>query len=157
LAFHPDEAGTSATSEANRIDIRYRGTRVIWEYQPDNGRYWRSADGLPHFDANTQEQVSAANVIILYAEHTESLVIEGGWDSTPIYGYQIAVWGENSAILFRDGQRYDGYWTRTLRENIFNFRTIDGELLYLKPGNTWVQVMPTPEQQNAEVEWLIVE
>ena len=34
------------------------------------GMYQRFSDGQPHADANTGEQVSADNVVILYARHT---------------------------------------------------------------------------------------
>ena len=65
--------------------------------------------------------------------------------------------GENSAVLFRDGQRYDARWVRTVREDIITLRTMDDEILYLKPGNTWIQVIRDPQQQDPNAEWLITE
>jgi hypothetical protein len=139
------------------IDLRYRATRVRWEYNPETGLYYRFADGVGHFDANTQQQITAANVVILYAEHTDTEIIESQWQGSISYSVQIAVWGENDVILFRDGLRYDGRWVRTVREDIIALRTYDGEILYLKPGNTWFQIVREPEQQNPTEEWLNVE
>jgi hypothetical protein len=73
------------------------------------------------------------------------------------YGIEIRLWFEGDATLFRDGQRYDGRWVRPTREDMIGLRTNDGQLLYLKPGNTWFQVMRLPEQQDPAEESLTVE
>lgn len=156
LAFHPAPPH-QPTGSASQVDVRYRGTRAIWNYNPDIGQYERVTDGEPHRDANTGEQVTSDNVVILYAEHTETPVVEARWQGNPIWSIQIAVWGRNDAVLFRDGQRYDGYWTRTKREDIISLRTQEGELLYLKPGQTWFQVVRAKDQQDPDAEWLRVD
>ncbi|MFW5709569.1 MAG: DUF3048 domain-containing protein [Chloroflexota bacterium] len=147
-----DESGP-----ATHIDIRYRSTRVNWTYDAEDDVYLRTADGTPHTDALTGERITADNVVILFAEHTETEVVESMWQGNPIWSLQIAVWGENDAVLFRDGRRYDGRWTRTIREDIISLRTDSGEMLYLKPGTTWYQVVRAADQQNPEEEWLISE
>lgn len=156
LAFHPDpppgESGSAIT-----LDVRYLATRVGWEYHAETGAYLRFADGLAHQDANTQTQVSAANVVILYAAHTDTDIVESEWQGNISWSTQIAVWGENQVTLCRDGRRYDGYWTRTIREHIISLRTADGEILYLKPGNTWFQIVREVEQQLPDYEWVLIE
>ena len=156
LAFHSDVPPNS-DAPAIDIDLRYRTTRINWVYDETTGRYLRFADGQPHRDANTNEQVSAANVVVLYAEHTDTNIIESQWQNSISWSTQIAVWGENSAVLFRDGQRYDARWVRIVREDIITLRTMDDEILYLKPGNTWIQVIRDPQQQDPNAEWLITE
>jgi hypothetical protein len=156
LAFHPDPPPASS-GPATDIDLRYRATRIRWLYDEDTGLYRRYADGLGHYDANTQQQVTAANIIVMYAEHTNTHVIESQWEGNISWSVQIAVWGEGDAILLRDGQRYDARWVRTIREHIIALQTTDGEILYLKPGNTWFQIVRLPEQQNPAEEWLSIE
>lgn len=147
MAFHADPAANiDAIGPASLIDLRYRATRVEWAYDPATGRYLRSADGLGHYDGTTLEQVSAANVVIIYAEHTLTDIIESQWQGSISYSIEIKLWFEGDAVLFRDGQRFEGRWLRPTREDLLALRTRDGELLYLKPGNTWFQVMPLPEQ-----------
>ncbi len=153
LAF-ADEAPPDETRPAERIDVRYRATRVVWTYDAAQGVYARQADGMPHGDSNGEAVITAANVIILHAEHSDTLVVESMNNGQPVWSTQIAVWGSNDAVLFRDGRRYDGVWVRTERENIFAFYTASGEVLPLKPGNTWVQVMPDEAQLVPEVEWV---
>lgn len=153
IAFHSDVLGSDGRV-GRLIDVRYRGTRILWHYDDASGRYFRTTDGLTHHDALDGSQVSADNVVVLFADHAETPVVESQFDGQPIWSLQIAVWGTNDAVLFRDGQRIDGVWTRTVREDFFSLRSQDGELLYLKPGNTWFQVMPPPSQMNPNNEWL---
>jgi hypothetical protein len=147
----PDSGGTATT-----IDLRYRATRVVWEYDPATGQYRRSSDGLGHFDASTLEQVTAENVVIVYANHTLSNIVESEWQGNVTYGIEIQLWFEGDAVLFRDGQQYTGRWVRPAREQMLSLRTDNGQLLPLKPGNTWFQVFPLPEQQTPAEESVTV-
>lgn len=156
LAFHVDPP-LNSTMPANTIDIRYRSTRIQWVYDGASGMYRRFADGQGHYDFNTQQQVTADNVIVLYADHFETDIIESQFNNSISYSLQMTLQGAGDAILFRDGQRYDGQWTRTGLFDRFTFLTTTGELLYLRPGNTWIQVVRLPEQQNPDEEWLIIE
>lgn len=154
MAFHPDATVNGEGSAASMIDIRYRATRVRWDYDPTAGRYYRTTDGLGHYDAAMMEQVSAANVVVIFAEHTLTDIIESQWQGSISYSIEIKLWFEGDALLFRDGQRYKGRWIRPTREDLLALRTSTGEMLYLKPGNTWFQVLPLPEQMIAEEEWI---
>lgn len=140
-----------------RADIRYRATRVLWDYDAATGKYLRTADGKPHYDANTETQLSADNVVILYAGHYLTDIIESEWQGSVSYSVQVTLWPEGEAILLRDGKRYDGQWVRASRPDLLGLRTAEGELLYLKPGNTWFQAVPYPEQMNPDEEWVVVE
>ena len=156
MAFHP-EPSTDASSTATDIDIRYRATRVRWLYNVEQNNYRRFSDGQPHFDANTQTQVTADNVVIMYSEHVDTEIIESQWQGNIAWSTQIQMWDRAPVILLRDGVRYDGYWTRTVREHLIAFRTKDDEILYLKPGNTWFQIVRLPEQQNPDEEWVEIQ
>ncbi len=153
MAFHPD-APAGSTGAANLIDLRYRATRVRWEYEAESGLYYRFSDGVPHLDANTQQQVTAANVIVVYAGHFPTDIVESEYQGNISWSTQITVWPEGEAVLFRDGRRYDGRWVRAVRGDLMSFHTSEGELLYLKPGNSWIQLMPLPEHLNPDAEWM---
>jgi hypothetical protein len=150
-ALPPNSAGA-----ATNIDIRYRATRTLWDYDPSSGRYRRTTDGLGHYDANTMEQVTAANVVVVYANHVLSDIVESEWQGSVTYGIEIQLWFEGDAILFRDGQRYRGRWRRPSREQSLSLYTDDGQYLPLKPGSTWIEVFPLPEQQDLEEESVTV-
>ena len=148
----PDSAGAGSF-----IDIRYRATRVRWEYDTSTGQYHRFADGLGHYDANTLEQITADNVVIVYADHTFTDIVESEFQGSVSYSIEIKLWFEGDAVLFRDGQQYPARWLRPTREDLLSLRTPEGDFLPLKPGRTWFQVMRPPEQQTPAEEWLQVE
>lgn len=156
MAFHPDVQGTP-TGSGIYAQIRYQTTVVDWHYDPETARYYRSTDGQRHFDANTETQVSASNVVIVYAGHFLTDIIESRYQDTIHWSEQITVWPEGDAVILRDGVRYDGRWIRPTRDDLMTFETSDGETIYLKPGNTWFQLVRTPEQMNPDNEWVIVE
>lgn len=149
-----DALPPNSEGAVNTIDIRYRATRAIWQYDAGTGRYRRTTDGLGHYDAITMEQVTAANVVVVYANHVLSDIVESEWQGSVTYGTEIELWFEGDAILFRDGQQYTGRWERPAREQMMTFHTTDGQVLPLKPGNTWIQVFPLPQQQDSGEEMI---
>lgn len=156
MAFHP-EVPANAAGPANMIDLRYVATSVQWVYDPATGQYLRASDGLGHYDALTMQQVTADNVVVLYAEHVQSTIVESEWQGNVSYGWEIKLWFEGGAVIFRDGQQYNVRWQRPTREDMISFYTLDGAPFPLRPGRTWIQVMPLPEQQNPLEEGMMVQ
>lgn len=159
MAFHPDPAvdASALTGDASSVDLRYATTRVNWTYDAPSGLYKRNTDGVPHTDANTGQQVTAANVVVLYAGHYFTDIVESVFQGNASYSIQITVWPKGDAVLFRDGKRFDGRWERETRPDLLSLHTKDGGWLYLKPGNTWFQLVKLPDQQTASAEWLRVQ
>jgi hypothetical protein len=148
----PGEAGLGV-----KADIRYRATRIIWTYDEATGKYMRVADGKGHYDYNTEEQISADNVVILYIGHYLTDIVESEWQGSVSWSAQVTIWPEGDAVLLRDGKRYEGTWVRATRPDLLGLRTKAGELLYFKPGNTWFQAVQLPEQMNPVEEWVEIE
>ncbi|MCB9007919.1 MAG: DUF3048 domain-containing protein [Ardenticatenaceae bacterium] len=131
---------------ASYVELHYSTwSEVIWEYDAADGRYYRTVDGETFVDGNNDEQVSAANVIILYAPHQfdRSICVypreDGGCD---LYTTEIQIWGRGYAMLIRDGQKYDVTWLRQNRSDMFTFIDNEGNPVPLQVGNTWFQVVP---------------
>ena len=83
-------------------------------------------------------QISASNVIIYFAEHQETDIVEDVNEATSI---RIVANGLGTGWLLRDGKILKGNWETNGRETprfFFN----DGQPMPLKPGNTWVQLVP---------------
>lgn len=159
MAFHPDPASDAGAlvGAASVIDIRYRATRVRWQYDPQSGRYLRFADGQGHFDATSGQQIAADNVVVIYAGHYLTDIVEAVWQGNVSWSIQVTIWPQGEASLFRDGQRYDGRWVRAVRADLLSLETHDGQILYFRPGNTWFQLVPLPEQMNPAEEWVRVD
>ncbi|MBN1681462.1 MAG: DUF3048 domain-containing protein [Anaerolineae bacterium] len=131
--------------EAAQVVIDYGPDVVRWQYDTSTGQYARFVNDEPHTDANTNEQVTAANVIVIYAHHQPDLsIVESEWQGSKSFSIEIQIWTLGPATLFRDGQVYTGNWMRWEENSMLSFWTDDNatENLLLKPGNTWFQVVP---------------
>lgn len=142
MAFTSEPPGGG--TPANEVIIDYNWTLIDWRYDPDIGRYLRWTDGEEHLDANTGEQVQFTNVVVILSNHIEDpniceQVINGVCTA---FSVQPQIFGSGPAIIFRDGQRYDGTWERIGRYEMLTFKDEAGLPLPLQIGNTWFQVMP---------------
>lgn len=115
-----------------------------WAYDVGSGRWLRSTAGQPQTDALTGQRLSAANVVIVYANHVEADFWEEmigdsrNWKKS----IEIQLWGQGPALIFRDGQMYNAYWKREGRDHMLTFWDDAGNPVPLKPGNTWFQLAP---------------
>jgi hypothetical protein len=148
----PNPTGSAALGQ-----IRYLTTMAEWYYDHDTNKYYRVTDGQNHFDAETEQQISADNVVIVYAGHYLTDIVESGWEDNIHWSEQITLWPEGRCILLRDGLRYDCVWQRPARNDLLSIWGLDGQFLPLKPGNTWFQVVRLPEQMDTENEWVHIE
>jgi hypothetical protein len=132
-----------AVGEAKEAIIPYpqQTSEVKWEFDPSSGDYLRSKTGEPMKDADGK-QLSAANVIIYFAEHQDTDIVE---DSNGATSIRIIVNGLGTAWLLRDGKILKGNWETNGRETP-NFIFNDGRPMPLKPGNTWVEVTPLDDE-----------
>jgi hypothetical protein len=142
MAFtsEPPPDGTPASN----VTIDYDWTLINWRYDLESGRYLRWEDGKEHLDANTDEQVKFANVAVILANHIEDpdiceQIINGVCTA---FSVQPQIFGSGQAIIFRDGQRFDGTWERIGRYDLLTFKDDSGEPLPLQIGNTWFQIIP---------------
>ncbi len=145
----PPDGGSPATS----IEILYTPKYASAEYQYDQEReaYLRSIFGEPHRDELTSEQIAARNVVVLYANHVETDIVEDSTGPRIYYSIEIQIWGEGRAIVFRDGRAFEGKWVRPHHPDMVRFVDDAGDPIPLKPGNTWIQVVPLGFE--IEVEW----
>lgn len=122
------------------IPFAYRPMRVRWEVDAERGVYERSQGGEPHVAAETGEPLVADNVAVLFVHHVTTDIVESRGGARSI---QIQLWGTGPAVLFRDGQAYEGLWARPSRPEMVVLRDPVGQVpLDLRPGSLWVQLVP---------------
>jgi len=132
----PAPSGTPATS----VHIPLPKLCVVdWKYDPEQGVYLRWVAGEPHLDGNTGQQITASNVIIQYAAHEATDIVEDSLGNTAI---RIVLQGEGPVQICRDGVMIEGKWERHSLEEFTRFVDADGQPIPLKPGKTWVQFVP---------------
>jgi hypothetical protein len=143
MTFSSEPPAGGATASAITIDYQ-DWTTAEWRYDETDGRYWRWTDGERHTDANTGRQLSAANVVIVFALHQldRSICLYATGDVCSNFPTEIQLWGWGEAIIFRDGQQYPAIWKREHRSDMLTFYDSEDNPLPLQIGNTWFQVVP---------------
>ena len=150
------EAAPTTGAPASRADFTYTKMyphlKIGWAYDAESGRWRRSIGGKPAIDKADGQQLTAANVVILGANHVQTLIPEQGTKLTqgPCSNASIEVqlWGEGPAKILRDGQVYEGKWVRADRHAPFRFVDAKGQDIPLKPGNSWWQIVPMDVKVN---------
>jgi hypothetical protein len=129
---------------AASIQIPYpRTCDVKWNYDATLGAYLRAVAGAPHLDGLTGAQLRAENVIVLYADHLKTDIVEDSLGSTAI---DIVLTGSGRAQLFRDGVAVECTWRRPDDGGLIQYYDATGALAPLKPGLTWIELVP-PEYE----------
>jgi len=137
---------------ATLVHVNFLNSPVDWIYEESEGVYLRSQDGSRHTDAATGARLSAANVVVPFANHLYSDIQE----SANFYSLEIQFWGQGPALLFRDGQMFRGLWLRLVRPGLFHLVDEAGVPLPLKPGRTWFEFVGLDSGVSAaEGEWTI--
>ncbi len=141
MAFdaNPPAGGTSASY----LEVNYLPNYCTaeWDYDPAVGKWRRSTTGTVLNDALTGKPVYVSNVILVFANHVETDILEDTWGG----GHQsieIQVWGGGPVMIFRDGQVFKGFWLREKRNEMLTFWDSMGKPLALKPGHSWFQMVP---------------
>jgi hypothetical protein len=123
---------------ASRVDIPYPAlARTAWTW---NGSQWArlGRDGAPYLDAAAGGQVTADNVVIQWAAHEATTMVE---DSLGTTGIRIVLTGGGRAKILRDGKVIDGAWRADDPNQPPAFTDAAGAPLPLRPGRTWFQVV----------------
>lgn len=134
--------------DAERIWLKYAYLNQInWRYDEESEAYLRYQDRADATtfelmtDRLTGDPLAFENVVILFANHE---VV------TPtIIDIDLLYMRKMPALLFRDGQMYEIFWTtksgayevQTGKLRPIRFIDAEGKEFPLKPGQTWVQVV----------------
>ena len=140
MIFSKQPVGES--EPATIIQIPWNQLDAEWRYDEASGRYLRWTDGAPHTDALDGQQLSAANVVVLYVPQWNTDIIEDPHSGA--LSIQFALWNSNQARIFRDGVQIEAFWQRWGREDMLTLTDKEGQPIPLKVGNTFFEVLPAP-------------
>ncbi|MBM3135660.1 MAG: DUF3048 domain-containing protein [Chloroflexi bacterium] len=140
FVFSPEGAPPPGGTPAQSIAIPYSGgSSVEWQYDSLAGVYRRLVAGKPQVDAGNKQSLTAANVVVIYARHEDTDIVEDSLGATAI---RIVLSGEGKAVVCRDGVAVTGRWQRNAPEQLMRFVDATGQPIPFKPGVTWFQIVP---------------
>ncbi|MGM1049871.1 MAG: DUF3048 domain-containing protein [Bacillota bacterium] len=138
-AAEPDSDSGSVSADvpageaAAKVDITFllKNYVVGYTYDEQSKLYQRSINGQPHIDLNNNSALTAANVIVLGANHKVL-------DDVGRLAVDIDPGGE--AMLFQQGKVIKGQWVRSAGDVIRFMK--DGKEVPLVPGTTYFNIVP---------------
>lgn len=127
---------------AGQVNIPFptvTGSNVAYGYDVGSGRYLRFLGGDAHVDGASGGQLGFENVVVQYVPHEVTDIVE---DSLGSLSIRLNLFGSGRAIVFRDGLAFEGTWASDSRGDMPRFFASDGTEIPLKPGKTWISVVP---------------
>ena len=134
LSFGPSVH--AVTEPATHINIPFSHECVSdWDWNPEDKVYYKEDRGRPHFDGATEEQISAANVVVMWADYSQAAMLDPAGSPT----YNVSLNGTGRAAVFKSGIRINGTWNSD-GASPPRFYDEDGVEITLNTGQTWFQV-----------------
>lgn len=137
FSAEPVPGGEPAAS----LNLQYPATNSFWYYSPVTDNYYRWQEGEPHHDAVGDYQLVFENVVLIYANHTESDILEDEV-GTGHYATDIQITGEGRAQIFRSGQVYEARWVVPENGGMLRLVVAAENDIPLTPGRTWFYALP---------------
>ncbi|MBN4069458.1 MAG: hypothetical protein COA82_00120 [Alkaliphilus sp.] len=127
---------TPIGSEAKKVTIHFSKVYVP-EFYFDNetGLYLRNQFGKPHIDEYNGEQLSVKNIFILF---TDIWTIKG--DDAFRRDMNLITSGTGKYIT--NGRAIPITWSRKSNYSPYIFKDIDGNILEINKGKTWICIFP---------------
>jgi len=129
-------------TDLERVNVAYVNTNIDWEWDADLEKWVRSQDGALHLDADTDELLTADNVIIFEEEHTEQPFVRDQFWGPTNFAFSVNFIGSGRAVFLRDGQYFEGEWRRETQDGVLTYFDSNGETWTFKPGNTFINLVP---------------
>ena len=133
--FINDKPGTPT---ASNISFKFWDNKadydVIWKYDSNNNQYLRFNGGKEHVDLEYNQQLTAKNVVILFAKEKSSI-------DRNMHMYYTTI-GEGNALVFQNGIVVKGSWEKDSREGRTKFFDAKGKEISFVRGQTWIEIVP---------------
>ncbi len=141
---------TSATSEIKdgaATDIKfefwpgYKDFSVQWKYDATTKLYSRNQAGSPHIDLDTNQQLTASNLVIQYVKET------GPIDEHKHMLYDVV--GQGDGVVYQNGLSTPIKWKKTNQKSRTVFTDKSGKEVSFIPGTIWVELLPLTSKVEA--------
>lgn len=137
-----DNAKTTDLGVVNKIDFGFWTSfasdfAVVWNYDKATNSYKRINGGTAHLDKNSGKQLTAKNVIIVFAKESPAN------DGYPGGHILYKVIGSGDALVFQDGKAIEATWNKLDEESRIKFtdNKTDQEIALVR-GQVFIEILP---------------
>lgn len=134
FTYAPAGRSRSGALAVTAARIGFSGSFAVdWVWDSVNSSWLRVAGGRP-FMAASGKQIYATNVVVM------SVIYRGGVGRE---GAEGVVTGEGKVLVLTNGVAIEGRWVRSSVSQVTRFVDLNGAVIPLTPGNTWVEMPDT--------------
>ncbi len=142
-----DDAKTGDRGNITKVDFGFWDSfasdfGVVWSYDKTSNSYKRNNGGVPHLDKNTGRQLTAKNIVVMFAK--ESPANDGYEGGHLLY----KTFGSGDALIFNNGQVIKGEWSREDTTDNLKFTDEQGKETPMVRGQVFVEVLPIGNKVN---------
>jgi hypothetical protein len=131
--FAPD-APVAERPYGGSIRVPYPWNLVIYRYDRESNRWIRQVTGeKPQVDQNDREPIGPKNVVVMYAQFTNTGDAKGRLDADIV--------GSGKATISTNGRTITGTWRKESTRRPTQFFDRDGRPVVLTAGQTFIQVV----------------
>ncbi|OGK21488.1 hypothetical protein A3C98_05610 [Candidatus Roizmanbacteria bacterium RIFCSPHIGHO2_02_FULL_37_15] len=109
---------------------------VDWTYDKITNSFKRNNGGVPHFDKNTNKQLEAKNIVVVFSKESEAN------DGYPGGHLLYKLTGSGEGLIFQDGRVIETSWTKKTEESRMKFFDGTGKEVAFVRGQIWVEILP---------------
>jgi hypothetical protein len=129
---------SAATKPGQEVETRVGATAVDFRWDVKTKRYGRIIDGRLQKTADGKV-IDTPNVVVQFCRVRNG----GGRDAAGNSTRFTSTVGRGRVVVFRDGRRIEGTWSRPSAADGTTLRTADGRPLALAPGGAWFALVAT--------------
>ena len=107
---------------------------VVWRYDAGGNKYLRFHGENKHIDLETEEQLSAKNVVTMFVK-------EKGPVDKELHMFYTTI-GEGKAIIFKNGDVVEGTWKKKTQFSRTRFYDDKGKEISFVRGPIWIEAVP---------------
>jgi len=137
--FKDDTPITNATASNIHIELweGYKDYSIDWKYNKATNDYARSNGGVPHLDKNSNKQLTAKTVVVLYQAESRA---NDGYENNAHLLYTNK--GKGKAVMFMDGKEIKANWSKTGRTGKTLITDATGKEIEFNRGKLWFEILP---------------
>ena len=125
-----DAAPRGATANAVKVRVGHD----TFDFRYSSGRYTVRWNGSRYADGDSGAISKADNVVIMKVRNHP----DGNRDVQGVPSVQSDTVGTGAVTIYRDGRKIEGRWERAKAAAPLRFSDKSGNVIALKPGQTWV-------------------
>lgn len=140
--FTFDEEVPAGGEETESLAMTYSSfANATWTWEPDANVWERDQNGSPHATADGRT-IGSENVVVMRVKARPGNRTDSAGNPT----VDLDVIGRGKATFLRDGEAFEGTWRKEAPEEPLEWFDSDGDPFPLRPGKTWIEVLPIGDE-----------